>query len=135
MLWTQGGWNQGGKGNQGYQGGGKGGYGGARGDQGGGKGGYQGWYPTGGNAGTKGGGKGGKPFVPISERNCFSCGGKWHIAKDCPGGANEVNAGPGGAEGVTGGEHPQGLGQPLPGVWSVEAPPKVTDERPEVKEE
>ena len=30
--------------------------------------------------------------------------------------------GPGGAAGLTGGEQPQGLGQPLPGAYSVELP-------------
>ena len=82
------------------------------------KGGYQGWYQAGGNQVTKGGGKGG--FVPHSERDCYKCGGKGHIAQNCPGSATEVNPGPGGAAGVTPGEQPQGLGQPLPGMYSVE---------------
>ena len=60
--------------------------------------------------------------MPHSERNCFKCGGKGHIAQNCPAGANEVNPGPGGATGVTGGEQPQGLGQPLPGAYTVEIP-------------
>ena len=45
---------------------------------------------------------------------------KGHIAQNCPGGANEVNVGPGGAAGSPQGEQPQGLGQPLPGAYSVE---------------
>ena len=43
----------------------------------------------------------------------------------------------GGAGGVSGGEQPQGLGQPLPGAYSVEmigAPGEASEERVEVKE-
>ena len=98
---SQGGWTQGGRGNQGYQGGGKGGYGGAKGYQGGGKGGYQGggkgWYQAGGGAATKGGGKG--SFVPHSERDCYKCGGRGHIALNCPGALTRSVQAQGGPQG------------------------------------
>ena len=71
-------------------------YGGKTGYQGAGYGGKAGYQGAGYQGGWKGGGKTG--FVPVSERECYQCGGKGHIAKNCPKAANEVS-GPGGAEG------------------------------------
>ena len=58
----------------------------------------------------------------MSERCCYECEGKGHIAKDCPKSMNEVNNGSdsqGGAEGMS-------MGQPAT-VYSVEVNGNIMD--------
>ena len=75
--------------------------------------------------------------MPVSERECYTCGQKGHLAANCPKAANEV--GQGGAEGVSdratqGSAQDTSLGQPQPGwIGSVEpeaiplVPPPASD--------